>query len=209
MMDKDPVVIDLPLRLPERAVLDNAAPDVDRQNEQRQRDQRDCLFIKALEHLALRLRDGLNIAATGKEPVNDGSLLRPASRPGPFARLTRADADRYRRVLRPFAALLAALWLGFAPAPAEAAGGLYGLMGELRARYGNGCCRVISGYRPGALVAGTNMRSCHATGQAIDVILSGPAKAHVLRTRFGIIRYASGHWHISSCARELGIRAFR
>lgn len=104
---------------------------------------------------------------------------------------------------------LALVLFGMWPAPADASGSLGGLLREMRSRYGSHCCKVISGYRPGAMVFGTRMPSCHASNQALDLILSGPAKAHVLRTRFGVIRYRSGHWHVSSCRRELGIRAFR
>mgnify|MGYP001014975852 CR=1 FL=1 len=104
---------------------------------------------------------------------------------------------------------LAAIVLTLSAPAAEAAGSLQGLLGEMRARYGASCCKVISAFRPGAKVFGTNYPSCHATNQALDMHLSAAAKAHVLRTRFGVIQYRSGHWHVSSCSRELGIRSFK
>lgn len=207
-----------PAPVPEGGVLGDLRPDQQRRDEKDEGNGGDQVLINGLEHgVGLRVDDDLSLAGTGKETVNRGSLLRPASKASPLppvgtpehARVTRANADYYRRVLRPFAALLVGALLTLAPAAAEASGSLQGLLREMRSRYGSACCKVISGYRPGAMVLGTQMPSCHASREALDLILSAPAKAHVLRTRFGIIRYRSGHWHVSSCRRELGIRAFK
>ena len=73
-----------------------------------------------------------------------------------------------------------------------------------------GACgaRTISAYR-NTNIAGTNVRSCHAFGQAVD--MQGNASciySHLQSWPGGYsIDYARmGHVHISSCQREWGIR---
>lgn len=73
-----------------------------------------------------------------------------------------------------------------------------------------GQVHVISTFRPGAHVAGTNRLSCHAAGQAVDYQTSNPSCA--LRVAQGVrlghsIDYAHvNHFHVSNCAREMGAR---
>jgi hypothetical protein len=73
-----------------------------------------------------------------------------------------------------------------------------------------GGVKVISGYRPGARVAGTRVTSCHAMGQAADYTTSNPACALRVATGYGLghsIDYGRvGHYHVSSCSREAGMR---
>lgn len=87
-------------------------------------------------------------------------------------------------------------------------GSLRGEIARLRALYGPGAVRVIGGAAH-RNVAGTNMLSCHSGGHAFDGYLSAPAMAALRRSSFGIITYSGGHdhVHVSSCARERGLRA--
>jgi len=86
------------------------------------------------------------------------------------------------------------------------------LIASLRARHGAGSVAVISGkeFRTFKDKFGRNLVSCHADGEAFDAKLSAPARADVrARHELGIITYSGAmhHVHVSSCAREAGIRA--
>lgn len=96
-----------------------------------------------------------------------------------------------------------------------AVSGATGIPGEIASFLQNvasqcGAVRVISTFRRGAVVAGTNRSSCHAAGQAVDYQISNPSCA--LRVAQGVrlghsIDYAHvNHFHVSNCAREMGAR---
>jgi hypothetical protein len=83
---------------------------------------------------------------------------------------------------------------------------LRALIAELQARHGPGSVRVISG-RDGRAYR----RSCHPFGQAFDAHVSRAVLADLRSRRFGLITYsgAMNHVHVSSCAREAGLRAHK
>lgn len=83
---------------------------------------------------------------------------------------------------------------------------LRSLIANLRQRYGADSVRVISG-RDGRAYA----RSCHPLGQAFDAHVSRAVMADLRSRHFGLITYSGGmhHVHVSSCAREAGLRAHK
>lgn len=85
------------------------------------------------------------------------------------------------------------------------AASLGGIASELRSKCG---AKVIAG-TVNRNVAGTNMRSCHAMGQAIDVTGNYACIYKVLKKWPGGYTTDPGrckHVHISSCKREWGLR---
>jgi hypothetical protein len=95
---------------------------------------------------------------------------------------------------------------GLAPALAQ-------LVRDLRVRHGAASVRVSDGrsHRYVKDAHGHDLRlSCHASGEAFDGYLSRAALADVrARKAFGLITYSGAmhHVHVSSCAREAGVRA--
>jgi hypothetical protein len=87
------------------------------------------------------------------------------------------------------------------------------LIAELRSAHGAQSVRVSAGrsFRYVRDGQGRALRlSCHAAGEAFDGYLSGAALAAVRAKKFyGVITYAGAmqHVHVSSCARERGVRA--
>lgn len=94
---------------------------------------------------------------------------------------------------------LALLWA----VPADAAS-LNGIVAQLKAQCG---AKVISGYRNTYTPFG--VKSCHAFGQAVDMVGNYGCMYRVLRSWPGGYTTDAGrcrHIHISSCKREWGMR---
>jgi hypothetical protein len=84
-------------------------------------------------------------------------------------------------------------------------GSLGGIVSTLQAKCG---AKVISGFRAGAVIPGGG-QSCHATGQAVDMVGNYACMYSVLRSWPGGYTLDLGrckHIHISSCRREWGMR---
>jgi hypothetical protein len=83
---------------------------------------------------------------------------------------------------------------------------LRALIADLRQLHGADSVRVISGRDRRAYT-----RSCHPFGQAFDAHVSRAVMADLRGRRFGLITYSGGmhHVHVSSCAREAGLRAHK
>lgn len=99
--------------------------------------------------------------------------------------------------------LIAVFVLGLFSSPTYAGSGI---VAQLKAQCG---AKVISGYRPGARTP-FGVRSCHATGQAVDMVGNYACMYRVLaRSHRGGYTLDSGrckHIHISWCKMEWGMR---
>lgn len=96
--------------------------------------------------------------------------------------------------------LLAFLWVQ----PTQAAS-LSRIAARLKAECG---AKIVSTYRQ-TRIAGTRVMSCHAYGQAFDVTGNYACIYRVLRSWPGGYTVDAGrcrHVHVSSCAREWGLR---
>lgn len=83
---------------------------------------------------------------------------------------------------------------------------LRSLIADLRSKHGADSVRVISGRDSRGY-----SKSCHPLGQAFDAHVSRTAMADLRSRHFGLITYSGGmhHVHVSSCAREAGLRAHK
>lgn len=149
---------------------------------------------RATQQRSKRTRETRIVARHGKRVVRSVRVARraqpvvvaaPVTLPTPFGVATRTVAN-------------------MAGVPGEIAGFLNNVASQC------GSVRVISTFRRGARVAGSGVTSCHAMGQAVDYTTSNPScalrVASSVRLGHSIDYGRVAHFHVSNCAREMGIR---